>query len=91
MSVANKGEHPDRVKALDFLSTCYQRQYRLDEAVDMCGQAIDGLAALGGHAHPYMKRLRDKHMELCELRTAPQSKMPLRTMSVSEPPPPYRE
>ena len=91
MSVANKGEHPDRVKALDFLSTCYQLQDKLDEAIDMCGQAIDGLAALGGHAHPYMKRLRDKHMELCELRTAPRSKMPLRTMSVSEPPPPYPE
>jgi tetratricopeptide (TPR) repeat protein len=71
MSAANKGEHPDRVKALDNLATCYELQYRLDEAIDTCEQAIDGLNALGGHAHPYMKKLRDKHARLSELRKAP--------------------
>ena len=61
MSVAREGEHPDRVKALELLSTCLQFQGRLDEALDACSHAIEGLKALGGQAHPYMKVLKDKH------------------------------
>ena len=64
MSVARKGEHPDRVKALELLSTCLQRQGKLNEAMDACNHAIEGLKALGGHAHPYMKVLKDKYANL---------------------------
>ncbi len=67
MSVASKGEHPDRIKALELLSTCLQLQGRLDEAIDACDRAIEGLSTLGGHAHPYMKILKDKYAALKEL------------------------
>ena len=66
--VANKGEHPDRVKVFELLSTCFQLQGRLDEAIDACEYAIGRLDTLGGHAHPYMKVLKDKYTILQELR-----------------------
>ena len=74
-NVANNGEHPDRLKALELLSTCYQLQGRLDESLVVCGHAIEGLIALGGHAHPYMKILRDKHVILQSLRENSQSEI----------------
>ena len=69
--VARKGEHPDRVKVFELLSTCFQLQGRLDEAIDACEYAIERLNTLGGYAHPYMKVLKDKYtilQELCRCR-----------------------
>ena len=66
MSVASNGGHPDRVQALELLSTCFELQGRLGEAIDACGIAIEGLTTLGGHAHPYMKDLKDKYASLQE-------------------------
>ena len=57
MASANNGEHPDRVSALHHLSICYNKQGKQDEAVRACEEAIQGLAAIGGQAHPYMKQL----------------------------------
>ena len=84
MSVANNGEHPDRVKALDFLSTCYRLQERLDEAVSACRKAMNGLANLGGHEHPYMERLKGKYEELLKLKARSGPETPLRSMSEKE-------
>ena len=67
LNVAREGEYPDRLKALELLSTCLQLQGRLDEAMDACSHAIEGLKTLGGHAHPYMKVLKDKYGILQEL------------------------
>ena len=55
---ANKGEHPDRVTALHHMSICYKMQGKFDDAVKACEEAIRGLAAIGGEAHPYMKLLK---------------------------------
>lgn len=57
MASANNGEHPDRVSALHHLSICYKLQGKLDEAVKACEEAIQGLTAIGGQAHPYMTQL----------------------------------
>lgn len=67
---ANNGEHPDRVAALHHLSICYKKQGRLDEAVKACEEAIQGLATIGGHAHPYMTQLLEILEGLIGLRTA---------------------
>lgn len=69
MASANNGEHPDRVSALHHLSICYKMQGKLDEAVKACEEAIAGLTAIGGHAHPYMKQLNGVLDELIGLRT----------------------
>ncbi len=66
--VASKGEHPDRVKVFGLLPRCFQLQGRLDEAIDACNFVIERLNTLGGHAHPYMKVLKDKYTILQELR-----------------------
>lgn len=71
---ANNGEHPDRVSALHHLSTCYRMQGRFDEAVGSCEEAIQGLAAIGGQAHPYMKQLEGTLEGLLELQTASQAR-----------------
>ena len=67
MSIAREGEHLDRVKALELLCTCLQLQGRLDEAMDTCDHAMEMLKMIGGHAHPYMKILKDKCAKLQEL------------------------
>lgn len=69
MASANKGEHPDRVSALHHLSNCYKVQGKMDEAVRVCEEAIRGLTAIGGQAHPYMKQLTGILEGLLELRT----------------------
>lgn len=69
MASANNGEHPDRVSALHHLSICYRMQGKLDEAVKACEEATQGLAAIGGQAHPYMKQLNGILEGLIELRT----------------------
>ena len=79
MSVASKGEHPDRVKALELLSTCLELQGRLGEAIDACGNAIEALTTLGGHAHPYMKDLKDKYASLQECISHTQSPIAVQT------------
>ena len=55
---ASKGEHPDRLSALHHLSVCYKMQGNFVLAVKTCEEAIKGLAAIGGEAHPYMKQLK---------------------------------
>ncbi|KAL9074847.1 MAG: hypothetical protein Q9161_001985 [Pseudevernia consocians] len=57
MASANNGEHPDRLSALHHLSIGYKSQGKLDEAVKACEEAIHGLTAIGGQAHPYMMQL----------------------------------
>lgn len=81
MASANNGEHPDRVNALHHLSICYKMQGKLDEAVRACEEAIQGLAAVGGQAHPYMKQLNGVLEGLVGLRTTS------RASPVSEPVP----
>ena len=81
MASANNGEHPDRVSALHHLCICYKTQGKLDEAVKACEEAIHGLAAIGGHAHPYMTQLKGILEDLIELRARP------RQRPVSEPAP----
>ena len=66
--IASEGEHPDRVKVYELLSTCFQLQFKLDEAIDACESAVERLNTLGGHAHPYMKVLKDKYTILQGLR-----------------------
>lgn len=81
MASANNGEHPDRVSALHHLCICYKKQGKLDEAVKACEEAIQGLAAIGGHTHPYMNQLKGILEGLIGLRTKPQAR------PVSEPVP----
>ena len=81
MASANNGEHPDRVSALHHLCICYRKQGKLDEAVKACEEAIQGLAAIGGHSHPYMNQLKGILEELVGLRVKPQAR------PVSEPVP----
>ena len=80
----NKGEHPDRVRSLDLLSTCCQLQGRMDEAIDFCNQAVTGLEALHGHAHPYMTRLKEKVEGLKQAQIASQASPLLHSMSHSK-------
>ena len=68
---ANKGEHPDRVSALHHLSVCYKMQGNFVLAVNACEEAIRGLAAIGGEAHPYMKQLEGILQELQKIQGAP--------------------
>ena len=68
MASANNGEHPDRVAALHRICICYQRQGRLDEAIRACEEAIQGLTAIGGQDHPYMKQLNSIIEELHQIR-----------------------
>ena len=70
---ANKGEHPDRVSALHYLSTCYKMLGNFEKAKKTCEEAIQGLAAIGGQAHPYMKQLESILEDLQRLATAPQA------------------
>lgn len=81
MASANNGEHPDRVKALHHLCTCYKKQGKLEQATKACEEAIQSLAAIGGHAHPYMHQLKGILEGLIELRAKPQAR------SISEPVP----
>lgn len=67
---ANKGEHPDRVSALHHLSVCYKMQGNFVLAVNACEEAIGGMAAIGGEAHPYMKQLEGILQELQKIQNA---------------------
>lgn len=69
---ANQGEHPDRISALHHLSICYKLQGNLALAVTACEEALGGLAAIGGEAHPYMKQLEGVLQELQQIQSAPQ-------------------
>ena len=64
MASANNGEHHDRVSALHHLALCQIHQGKLDEAVRACEEAVQGLTAIGGHAHPYMQQLNEVLSEL---------------------------
>lgn len=74
MGSANNGEHPDRVNALHHLCICYKMQEKLAEVVRVCEEAIQGLAAIGGHAHPYMNQLKGILEGLLRLRATPHAR-----------------
>ena len=62
--ISANGEHPDRIRALELLSLCYQRQGQVEVAVLKLHEAVSGLGILGGHLHPYMKLLKESLDEL---------------------------
>lgn len=65
---ADNGEHPDRVRALGYLSRCFELQGNFEEAICTSDEAIKGLEALGGHFHPYMSKLKGNREALIESR-----------------------
>lgn len=69
-SAARDGEHPDRIIAMWYLLQCYQAQGKFGDAIRMCDEISDGLSTIGGHGHPFAKRLLDRRNELLDLQGA---------------------
>ncbi|KAL9103669.1 MAG: hypothetical protein Q9187_008982 [Circinaria calcarea] len=67
-SAARDGEHPDRIIAMWYLLRCYQAQGKFSDAIRMCDEISDGLSTIGGHGHPFAKRLLDRRKELLDLQ-----------------------
>ena len=64
MAASTKGVHPDAIQALSFLAECLEQQGRREEAEQACGEAIQGLIALGGGEHPLLDRLKAQRGKL---------------------------
>jgi hypothetical protein len=69
--------HPNRLRTMVQLATCYEKQRKLDEGIKLCNQIIEGFSTISYTEHPLQRKTQHKNKLIKErdAKKAAQHKM----------------
>ena len=68
--------HPDQIGAMIELAWCYELQGRLDEGIQICDEAIQGLQRISLKRHPLERKMDHQKQNMIDMKLAKANAVP---------------